>query len=75
MAAKLTEMREKHNSLLKEKADMQNELIWSEEEKLEISKSYVELQIDNANLLEQLQNYKYGANTKQISSDQEILAL
>jgi hypothetical protein len=75
MAAKLTEMREKHNSLLKEKADMQSELIWSEEEKLEISKSYVELQIDNANLLEQLQNYKYGANTKQISSDQEILAL
>lgn len=52
MAAKLTEMREKHNSLLKEKADMQSELIWSEEEKLEISKSYVELQIENANLLE-----------------------
>jgi len=43
MASKLSEIREKYNNLLKEKSDLQSELIRSEEDKLEVSKALVEL--------------------------------
>lgn len=36
-------MREKYNLLVKEKSDLQGELIQAEEEKLEISKALVDL--------------------------------
>lgn len=43
LAAKLADIREKYNLLIKEKADLQGDLIKSEEEKLEVSKALVEL--------------------------------
>lgn len=51
-ASKLTEMREKYNQLIRDKGDLQSELIKSEEEKLEVSKALVELQIENTRLME-----------------------
>jgi len=43
LGGKLSEIREKYNGLLKEKAELQTELIKSEEDKLEVSKALVEL--------------------------------
>jgi hypothetical protein len=45
-------MREKYNQLIRDKGDLQSELIKSEEEKLEVSKALVELQIENTRLME-----------------------
>jgi len=52
LALKLSETRERYNLLVKEKCDLQGELIQSEEEKLEISKALIDLQIENTRLLE-----------------------
>lgn len=52
MAQKLSTMREKFNEIVKEKAELRQELIKSEEEKLEVSKTLVELQIENTRLME-----------------------
>lgn len=73
MAQKLSELREKYNDLVKGKADLQNELIKSEEEKLEISKALVELQIENTRLLEVLQNEKYDANNRLLNAENDII--
>jgi len=43
---------------VKSKADLQAELIKSEEERLEVSKALVELQIENTRLMEIIQNEK-----------------
>lgn len=45
-------MREKYNEIVRQKADLQQDLIRSEEEKLEVSKALVELQIENTRLME-----------------------
>ena len=47
LSQKFIELKDKYNSQVKSKADLQSELIRSEEEKLQISKSLVELQIEN----------------------------
>jgi len=73
IAQKLSEIREKYNDLVKSKADLQNELIKSEEEKLEISKALVELQIENTRLLEVLQNEKYDANNRLLNAENDII--
>ena len=51
LALKLSETRERYNLLVKEKCDLQGELIQAEEEKLEISKALIDLQIENTRLL------------------------
>lgn len=43
LALKLSETRERYNLLVKEKCDLQGELIQAEEEKLEISKALIDL--------------------------------
>ncbi|EGR27555.1 kinesin-like protein, putative [Ichthyophthirius multifiliis] len=74
-AQKLTEIREKYNQLVKDKGDLQGELIKCEEEKLEISKALVELQIENTKLMEIIQTEKYESNTKLLNADGELLDL
>jgi coiled-coil domain-containing protein 78 len=44
------EMKAKFNDLIKAKAELQSDLITSEEEKLKVSKALIELQIDNTAL-------------------------
>lgn len=75
LASKITELREKYNQLLKDKSDLQGELIKSEEEKLEISKSLVEMQIENTRLMEIIQNEKYESNNKLLNAESDVLAL
>lgn len=45
-------MRDKFNEMIEEKAQMQSNLIDSEEEKLKISKAIIELQIEYSRLEE-----------------------
>ncbi|EAS00321.3 kinesin motor catalytic domain protein (macronuclear) [Tetrahymena thermophila SB210] len=74
-ASKLTEMREKYNQLIRDKGDLQSELIKSEEEKLEVSKALVELQIENTRLMEIIQTEKYESSNKLLNADGELLEL
>lgn len=60
---------------MKNKADLQAELIKSEEEKLEVSKALVELQIENTKIMEMLQNEKYDANNKLLNAEGDILSM
>lgn len=48
---KYSELKNKYNQALKSKSEAQLELIKCEEEKLEIGKSLVEVQIENTKLL------------------------
>ena len=48
---KMVDMKNRFNEVVKSKADLQQELINSEEEKLKISKALIELQIINANMV------------------------
>lgn len=75
LTQKLVQLRDRFNDLVKSKADLQGELIASEEEKLQISKSLVELQIENTKLMEIIQNEKYDANNKIVDQEAEILQL
>ncbi len=61
--------------LVKEKGDLQGDLIRAEEEKLEVSKALVELQIENTRLMEIIQNEKYEANSKLVNAEQDMLSL
>ncbi len=50
-------------------------MIRAEEEKLEVSKALVELQIENTRLMEIIQNEKYEANSKLVNAEQDMLSL
>lgn len=67
------EMKAKFNDLIKAKAELQSDLITSEEEKLKVSKALIELQIDNTALQEQLHNQTFDVNTKLMHAENELL--
>ena len=50
-------------------------MIRSEEEKLEVSKALVDLQIENTKIMEMLQNEKYDANNKLLNAEGDILTM
>ena len=50
-------------------------MIKSEEEKLEISKALVELQIENTKLAELMQNEKYDTNNKLLNAESDLVSL
>lgn len=50
-------------------------MIRSEEEKLEVSKALVELQIENTKIMEMLQNDKYDANNRLLNAEGDLLSL
>lgn len=59
--------------MVKSKADLQGELINSEEEKLKVSKALVELQIENTKLQEIIQNDKFENNSKLLHAENDVL--
>ena len=71
---KIREVKEGYNNLVREKAELQEELIRSEEERLQVSRALVELQIENAKLLETKADSDYDVNSKVLSAENEILA-
>jgi hypothetical protein len=50
-------------------------LIKSEEDKLEVSKALVELQIENTRLMEIIQNEKYEMNNKLLNAESDLLTI
>jgi coiled-coil domain-containing protein 78 len=52
LVSRMQEMKGKFNEIVQSKADLQSELIQSEEEKLKVSKALIELQIENTRLQE-----------------------
>lgn len=61
--------------MVKSKADLQSELIDSEEEKLKVSKALIELQIENTKLQEIVANSSYDVNTKLMHAENDLLEL
>jgi len=68
-------MKNKFNDMVKSKADLQSELIDSEEEKLKVSKALIELQIENTKLQEIVANSSYDVNTKLMHAENDLLEL
>jgi hypothetical protein len=56
LVTRMQEMKSKFNELVQSKAELQAELITSEEEKLKVSKALIELQIENTRMQEMVQN-------------------
>ena len=75
LAKKIVELRDQYNGLTQKYADLKAELIASEEQKIQITKTLIEVQIENTKLLEMMQNEKYDANNRLVNQDEEILAL
>jgi len=73
LAERITELRDKYNDLVKSKAELQAELIKSEEEKLQVSKALIEMQIENTKLQELGQNQKYDISNKLLHAENDIL--
>lgn len=74
MKKTLADLRVKYNTLVQTKANLQEELIRIEEDKLEISKALVELQIENTRLLEMISNKKFEFNEERLPGETEIVA-
>ncbi len=72
---RMQEMKSKFNDLVKSKADLQAELIGSEEEKLKVSKALIELQIENTKLQELVSNNQFDVNTKLLHAENDMLEL
>ena len=69
----MAEMKSKFNDMVKSKADLQQELIKSEEQKLKVSKALIELQIENTKMNEQIQNQTFDVNTKLMRAEDDLL--
>jgi len=65
-------LKESYNKLVKDKADLQKQLIETEEEKLRASKEVIELQIRIAELEENHADNKYSVSTRLIQAEKEI---
>ena len=70
---RMQEMKGKFNELIQTKADLQAELIQSEEEKLKVSKALIELQIENTRLQELMQNGHFDVSTKLLHAENDML--
>lgn len=55
MAERLGAIKEKYNQIVSSKRKLQEELCQSEEEKLQLSKQLIDLQLENTKLLEQIE--------------------
>ena len=66
-------MKNKFQDVVKDKVDLQNQLIQSEEEKLKVSKALIDLQIENTKLNEQLQNATFDVNLKLDHANSDLM--
>lgn len=73
LIGRLGDLKNKFNDLVRSKAELQQELITSEEEKLKVSKALIELQIENTGLNESLQNQTFDVNTKLMHAENDLL--
>ena len=75
LSKKIVDLRDQFNQLTSKYGDLKAELIACEEEKIQISKTLIEFQIENTKLLEMIQNDKYDVNNKLVGQEEELLVL
>ncbi len=75
LVTRMQEMKAKFNELVQSKAELQAELITSEEEKLKVSKALIELQIENTRLQEAVQNGQFDTSAKMLHAENDMLEL
>ena len=68
----MAEMKNKFNQQVAAKSDLQEQLINSEEEKLNVSKALIDLQIENTKLNEQMLNSNQKINTDLLHTQEEL---
>ena len=59
--------------IVKGKSSAQAELIRAEEEKLQLSKALIDMQIDNSKLLEDMENHKFNKETNMLNLESGAL--
>jgi len=69
----MTYLKQRFNEVVRSKADLLQELIQCEEDKLKVSKALIELQIDNNKMSEQIQNQTFDVNTKLLHAENDLL--
>lgn len=72
MGAKLVELKEMYNSMVRQKADVQTQLLDAEEQKLSLTKGLIDLQIKNSQLKEELEKAKYEQDSKGLRKDANL---
>lgn len=70
---RLADMKAKFNDLVRTKADLQQDLIGSEEEKLKVSKALIELQIENTRINETLAEQTFEKRTELMHAENDLL--
>ena len=75
LVSRMQEMKGKFNDLVQSKADLQAELIQSEEEKLKVSKALIELQIENTRMQEMISNGQFDISAKLLHAENDMLEL
>ncbi|CAG9332942.1 unnamed protein product [Blepharisma stoltei] len=71
---RMRDLKAAYNKLIKEKADLQEELIKSEEARLDIGKALIELQMENAKLQHEMGKGDLDVNSKVLYAENEVLA-
>jgi len=75
ITSQMQELRDKYTIFVKEKVKLQKQLYAAEEDKINLSKAFIELEIENANLKEMLQNNqveKQNSNLDDEGKDLEV---
>ena len=72
MMGKLIELKDKYNAMVRQKAEVQAQLVNAEEEKLSLTKGIMEQQIKNTKLQEEIQRIKYDQDYKGVRRDTDI---
>ncbi|KAM3135011.1 protein of unknown function (DUF4472) [Paramecium bursaria] len=66
---KIYDLRQRFNRLVEEKVNLQNELLQSEEDKIESARALLELEIERERILKQLQEERLNANRHVLNND------
>lgn len=74
LSDKIRDLKESYNSAFKGKADLESELIRCEEERLNITQQFIDLQVEHASLQEKLSGSNYEKSKKEIRDENEVLA-
>ena len=75
IARTVAEFRAKYQQLVDTKTELQKTLIETEEDKLRISKTLLDLQLENNQLMEKNEQEKYEVVTKLLNAENDILEL
>lgn len=74
LADKIRDLKDTYNQAVKAKAELEAELIRCEEERLNITQQFIELQVEHASLQEKLSGSNYEKSKKELRDEDEVLA-